>query len=104
LRQQTQTGENIPNNQEIYLITKNISNNQEIYLITKNISNNQEIYQLAIKYTNWSYNVPNGHIPIISTSSIARPSKIYPNWDFWLENIPSGNHGAEECVEGVDKP
>jgi hypothetical protein len=25
------------------------------------------------------------------TSSIATPSKIYPNWDFWFENIPSGN-------------
>jgi hypothetical protein len=23
--------------------------------------------------------------------SILRPSKIYPNWDFWFENIPSGN-------------
>jgi hypothetical protein len=23
--------------------------------------------------------------------TIARPSKIYPNWDFWFENIPSGN-------------
>jgi hypothetical protein len=21
----------------------------------------------------------------------ARPSKIYPNWDFWFENKPSGN-------------
>jgi hypothetical protein len=29
----------------------------------------------------------------IPTSSIARPSKIYPNWDFWFENIPSGNTG-----------
>jgi hypothetical protein len=26
----------------------------------------------------------------ISTSSIARPSKIYPILDFWFENIPSG--------------
>jgi hypothetical protein len=25
---------------------------------------------------------------------IARPSKIYPNWDFWFENKPSGNPGA----------
>jgi hypothetical protein len=25
------------------------------------------------------------------TTSIARPSKIYPNWDFWFEKIPSGN-------------
>jgi hypothetical protein len=24
---------------------------------------------------------------------VARPSKIYPNWDFWFENRPSGNPG-----------
>jgi hypothetical protein len=30
---------------------------------------------MAIKYTN---------------ISISRPSKIYPKWDFGLENIPSG--------------
>jgi hypothetical protein len=29
----------------------------------------------------------------IPTYSIARPSKIYPNKDFWFENIPSGNTG-----------
>jgi hypothetical protein len=29
----------------------------------------------------------------IPTSSIARPSKNYPNLDFWFENIPSGNPG-----------
>jgi hypothetical protein len=23
--------------------------------------------------------------------SFASPSKKYPNWDFWYENIPSGN-------------
>jgi hypothetical protein len=38
---------------------------------------------MAIKYTN------------MATSSIARPSKIYPNWDFWFENVPSGNPGRE---------
>jgi hypothetical protein len=27
----------------------------------------------------------------IPTSSIARPSKICPNMDFWFENMPSGN-------------
>jgi hypothetical protein len=27
----------------------------------------------------------------IPAFSIPRPSKIYPNWDFWYENIPSGN-------------
>jgi hypothetical protein len=40
-------------------------------------------YQMAVKYTKRPQNIP--------TSSIARPSKIYPDWDFWFENIPSGN-------------
>jgi hypothetical protein len=31
----------------------------------------------------------------IPTSSIARPSKIYPKWDFWFENITSGNTGGK---------
>jgi hypothetical protein len=26
---------------------------------------------------------------------IARPSKIYLNWDFWFENKPSGNPGKK---------
>jgi hypothetical protein len=26
-----------------------------------------------------------------------RPSKIYPNWNFWLENKPSGNPVASEA-------
>jgi hypothetical protein len=30
-------------------------------------------------------------IKIPTTSSIARPSKIHPNRDFWSENTPSGN-------------
>jgi hypothetical protein len=25
------------------------------------------------------------------TFSIPRPSKIYPNWNYWFETIPSGN-------------
>jgi hypothetical protein len=32
-----------------------------------------------------------GKLTYVLASSIARPSKIYPNWDFWFENIPSGN-------------
>jgi hypothetical protein len=28
---------------------------------------------------------------MIKTFFILRPSKIYPSWDFWFENIPSGN-------------
>jgi hypothetical protein len=27
----------------------------------------------------------------VPTFYILRPSKIYPNWDFWFENMPSGN-------------
>jgi hypothetical protein len=59
----------------------------------------------------WYQNVPNQHKKVpnvlsISTLSLPkvfpmsinyfnisnlRPSKIYPNWDFWFENKPSGN-------------
>jgi hypothetical protein len=56
---------------------------------TKNekiVPNYQEIYQRLIKR-------PNGNIGNIPTSSIARPPNIYPNWDIWFENIPSGNPG-----------
>jgi hypothetical protein len=24
---------------------------------------------------------------------LIKPLKNYPNWDFWLENIPTGNPG-----------
>jgi hypothetical protein len=44
--------------------------------LPQNISNGNEIDQMAIK---------------MPTSSIARPSKIYPVWDFWFGNMPSGN-------------
>jgi hypothetical protein len=49
---------------------------------------------MATKYTERQQHIPNGNkigIPNVPASSIARPSKIYPNWDFWVENIPSGN-------------
>jgi hypothetical protein len=26
------------------------------------------------------------------------PSKIYPNWDFWYENIPSGNPAFQASI------
>jgi hypothetical protein len=47
-------------------------------------------YQMDKKYFQWPQNSPNGH-KIYQDFSIARPSKIYPNWDFWFENKPSGN-------------
>jgi hypothetical protein len=27
---------------------------------------------------------------------MSRPSKIYPNWGFWFEKIPSGNPGHDK--------
>jgi hypothetical protein len=38
---------------------------------------------MAVKYSQMALNIP--------TFSIPTPSKIYPNWDFWFENLPSGN-------------
>jgi hypothetical protein len=54
---------------------------KNIYQITPKIyiPHGHKIYQMA-------ENRPNGH-----KYSIARPSKIYPNRDFWCENMPSGN-------------
>jgi hypothetical protein len=48
-----------------------------------------EIYQITTT-------LPMGHkigIPKIyhHFAFYVRPSKIYPQWDFWFENIPSGN-------------
>jgi hypothetical protein len=50
----------------------------------------------------WPQNVPNvlgcktDKMSIKYTkSSIERPSKIFPKWDFGFENIPSGNPGHE---------
>jgi hypothetical protein len=56
----------------------------------------QKISKLAGKYTEWPLNIP--------TSSVARPSKIYPNWHFWFENIPSGNPESQSkrsCFQNV---
>jgi hypothetical protein len=41
----------------------------------KSIPNNHKIFQMAINN---------------QTSSTVRPSKIYPNWYFVFENMPSG--------------
>jgi hypothetical protein len=39
----------------------------------------------------------------MTTSSIARPSKIYPNLDFWFENKPSGNPAPKDNNSGLGK-
>jgi hypothetical protein len=49
---------------------------------------------MALKYSKGSYNTP----PL----SIPSPSEIDPNWDFWVENKPSGNPDAKDfsvCVQ-----
>jgi hypothetical protein len=38
-------------------------------------------------------NIPNGHNIYQHVQFKGRPKK-YPNWNFWYENIPSGNPGA----------
>jgi hypothetical protein len=43
-----------------------------------NITNGRKIYQMAVRYTKWPLNRP--------PPSFSRPSKIYPNRDFWFEN------------------
>jgi hypothetical protein len=48
-----------------------------------NYQNGHKIYPMAVIYSKWTWNIP--------TISISRPSKIYPNWNLWFENIPSGN-------------
>jgi hypothetical protein len=49
------------------------------------------MYQMVIKYPKCPQNIWYGHkIRFFSNLS---PSKIYPNWDFWFENKPSGNLG-----------
>jgi hypothetical protein len=47
---------------------------------------------MDIKYPQWPCRKISQHtIKYISTFSILSPSKIYPNWDFGFENVPSGN-------------
>jgi hypothetical protein len=50
------------------------------------------------KCTKRTQNVPNGHQNIPNASKIFQMAmkhiyifQLYPNWDFWFENKPSGN-------------
>jgi hypothetical protein len=58
-------------------------NKPNYHKIPQNVPNGSKMLLMAITYV---------HIP---TYSIPRPSKIYPNRDFWFENILSGNPDAE---------
>jgi hypothetical protein len=45
---------------------------------------------MATKYTQWPFNRPNRH-KICKHLSFQDPPKFTQNWDFWLENMPSGS-------------
>jgi hypothetical protein len=67
----------------------------------KNIPNYHELYRMSIKYKKRPLNGPSVHkICQHLLISIARPSKIYPNLDIWLENKPSGNPAAAAILTG----
>jgi hypothetical protein len=57
-----------------------------MYQNGENKPNDHKIFQ---KLTKWPLNIP---------YSIARPSKIYPIWDFWFENKASGNPDPDGCA------
>jgi hypothetical protein len=51
----------------------------------------EEMYHMNRKCTKWSNNIPDVRkiFPMAKNISIfpnLRPSKIYPNWDFWFRN------------------
>jgi hypothetical protein len=48
-------------------------------------------YQMTTKIPNWPLYIPNGH----QYTNIFH-SKALQNWDFWYENIPSGNPIPDE--------
>jgi hypothetical protein len=50
---------------------------------------------MSVKYSNWLDNT--------STFSDLMPSKIYPNWDFWFENKPSGNLAREHVGREIEQ-
>jgi hypothetical protein len=56
--------------------------------MTTKCTNDHKIFQMAIKYINIFH---------------SKASKIYPNWDFCNENIPSGNPVSEGStyVDGI---
>jgi hypothetical protein len=55
--------------------------------MTTKLPNAHKMYPVVVQYSKWS--------EYITTFSIPRSSKIYPNWDFWFEKKPSGNPALE---------
>jgi hypothetical protein len=49
-----------------------------------------------MNYTKWPENLP-------LDSSIARTLKVFPIWDFWFENKPSGNPVLNHFARNNDR-
>jgi hypothetical protein len=79
---------------QIFLGTS-YQNGKNFTNIPQKIPNVYQIYQMAVKWTKRPWNIPK--------SSIARHSKNYPNFDFWFENIPSGNPARHLHVENIHR-
>jgi hypothetical protein len=62
---------------------RNIPKRGKIYQIATILRNGHKLYQMTVKYSQCPYN--------ILAFFILRPHKIYPYWEFWFENKPSGN-------------
>jgi hypothetical protein len=58
--------------------------NQRNTKCAKRTQNVSQISQISVKYSNWQLDI---NFPF----SNLRPCKNYQNWNFWLENKPSGN-------------
>jgi hypothetical protein len=58
-------------------------NGKKITKWRRTITSGREPYQKVVKRSEWPLNIP--------TMTIPRLFKTFPNWDFWFENIPSGN-------------
>jgi hypothetical protein len=76
-----------------------------IYQNGKNIPNDHEMYQMIVRCTKCLSNIPNGH-DIHQHFLFPRPSKIYPSWDFWSENLatlirPSSGKNQFRCFQKV---
>jgi hypothetical protein len=74
---------------QIFLLAPNIPKWENTYLHMY-LPNYHKIYQMEVNNTKWIY------IKVaIKYTKFTIPSckitKINPNWDFWSENIPSGN-------------
>jgi hypothetical protein len=61
------------------------SKQEKIYQMNTKCTKWSQIIPMSVRYSKWPQN--------ILTFSNLRPSKIYPNWDFWFGNKPSGNPG-----------